>query len=70
MTTQKKTDGTDYVEKIVKKGDTLRESLDRQKITDETKKELIKNIEKGDLETYARKTFEILTGETVEEAQK
>jgi hypothetical protein len=45
-------------------------TLKRPKISDESRKELVKDIEKGDLEAYARKTFEILTGDTVEEAKK
>lgn len=46
------------------------DSVRRDKISDQSRKELIKDIENGDLEAYARKTFEILTGKTVEEAKK
>lgn len=46
------------------------DSVRRDKISDESRQELVKDIENGDLEAYARKTFEILTGKTVEEAKK
>lgn len=46
------------------------DSVRRDKISDQSKQELIKDIENGDLEAYARKTFEILTGQTIEEAKK
>jgi len=46
------------------------DSVRRDKISDQSKQELIKDIENGDLEAYARKTFEILTGETIKEAKQ
>jgi len=46
------------------------DSVRRDKISEKSREELITDIENGDFEAYARKTFEILTGETVEEAKK
>lgn len=46
------------------------DSVRRDKISDQSRQELVKDIENGDLEAYARKTFKILTGQTVEEAKK
>jgi hypothetical protein len=46
------------------------DSVRRDKISDQSKKDLIQDIENGDLEAYARKTFEILTGETIKEAKQ
>jgi len=55
---------------IQEKGQTVwteDDSIRRDKISEESRQELKKDIENGDFEEYARKTFEILTGETVEE---
>lgn len=41
--------------------------IQRPKISGKSKEELVKDLENGDLQAYAEKTFEILTGETVEE---
>jgi len=43
------------------------DSIRRDRISEESREELKKDIENGDLEAFARKTFEILTGKTVKE---
>jgi len=44
-------------------------TIRRDKISKESRKQLVKDIQNGDLEAYARKTFEILTGQTIEQAR-
>lgn len=44
--------------------------IQRRKISQTSKNELIKDLENGNLKAYCKKTFEILTGETVEEAKQ
>lgn len=46
---------------------TEEDSVRRDKISQKSKEELHKHLKKGEFKKYAKKTFEILTGETVEE---
>jgi len=42
-------------------------SIRRDKISDKSRNELYNHIKNNDLQKYAQKTFEILTGKTVQE---
>lgn len=44
--------------------------VQRPKISGKSREELINAIENNDGDTFRKKVFEILTGETLEEAQK
>lgn len=59
--------------KVIENGETVwteDDSIRRDKISSKSQKELYDSIQNGNYEKYARKTFEILTGETVEEFEK
>lgn len=43
------------------------DSIRRDKISEKSQKELFDHIKNGEFEAYAKKTFEILTGKTIEE---
>jgi hypothetical protein len=43
--------------------------LDGEKISDQTRQDMINSIENKDWDTFCRKVFETLTGQTVEEAK-
>lgn len=46
---------------------TEEDSIRRDKISEKSQKELFDHIKNGEFEAYAKKTFEILTGQTVKE---
>lgn len=71
MTTIIKQNGK--VKEIQEDGETIwrdEDYIQRPKISQKSRKELIEDIEKEKADAFRRKVFSILTGETVEEAKQ